>query len=163
MYVWKVRAVLCIHFFVKSLTPFFHLFVCFSLIGKRHAYSNLGYTILGQVIERATGQAYEEFMVSILKSVEVSQMKIGRTRKKDLDANEVSIYIRPNLRFLIFFFSRLYYQWTLYKNVSLMFCLFWNVHKTFAIFWYIIWTIGRKEWHLCTGDWHAGCKACYRA
>ena len=50
------------------------------------------------------GQAYEEFMVSILKSVEVSQMKIGRTRKKDLDANEVSIYIRPNLRFLLFFF-----------------------------------------------------------
>lgn len=51
------------------------------------------------------GQAYEEFMVRILKSVEVSQMKIGRTRKKDLDANEVRIYIRPNLRFLIFFFE----------------------------------------------------------
>ena len=94
-----------IHFFVKSLTTFFHLLVCFCLIGKRHAYSNLGYTILGQVIERVTGQGYEEFMVSILKSVEVSQMKIGRTRKKDLDANEVRIYIRPNPRFRIFFFE----------------------------------------------------------
>ena len=75
---------------------FFHLFICFCLIGKRHAYSNLGYTILGQVIERVTGQAYEEFMVRILKSVEVSHMKIGRTRKKDLDTNEVRIYIRES-------------------------------------------------------------------
>ena len=60
---------------------------CFE--GKRHAYSNLGYTVLGQVIERITGQGYEEFMLRILKRVGINQMKIGRTRKKDLDAEEV--------------------------------------------------------------------------
>ena len=57
--------------------------------GKRHAYSNLGYTVLGQVIERKTGQDYEEFMTGLLKSVGINQMKIGRTRKKDLGNEEV--------------------------------------------------------------------------
>ena len=57
--------------------------------GKRHAYSNLGYTVLGKVIERKTGQAYEEFMTGLLKSVGINQMKIGRTQKKDLDNEEV--------------------------------------------------------------------------
>lgn len=60
--------------------------------GKRHAYSNLGYTVLGLVIERRTGQAYEEFMMSILKCVGIRQMKIGRTRKKDLFAEEVRVF-----------------------------------------------------------------------
>lgn len=64
-------------------------FFLVALKGKRHAYSNLGYTVLGQVIERTTGQAYEEFMTSLLKSVGINQMKIGRTRKKDLGVEEV--------------------------------------------------------------------------
>ena len=57
--------------------------------GKRHAYSNLGYTVLGQVIERKTGQDYEEFMTGLLKSLGINQMKIGRTLKKDLGNEEV--------------------------------------------------------------------------
>lgn len=57
--------------------------------GKRHAYSNLGYTVLGQVIERKTGQAYKEFMTGLLESVGINQMKIGRTQKKDLGDEEV--------------------------------------------------------------------------
>jgi len=43
------------------------------------------------VIERITGQAYEEFMLRFLKRVGINQMKIGRTRKKDLDAEEVRV------------------------------------------------------------------------
>lgn len=60
--------------------------------GKRHAYSNLGFTVLGQVIERSTGQSYEEFMLGILKSVAIEKMKIGRTRKKDLCSGEVEYF-----------------------------------------------------------------------
>ena len=41
------------------------------------------------MIERKTGQDYEEFMTGLLKSVGINQMKIGRTRKKDLGDEEV--------------------------------------------------------------------------
>ena len=59
--------------------------------GRRHAYSNLGYTVLGQVIERVTGQGYEEFMTTLLEAVEIKQMKIGRTRKNELSDEEVDL------------------------------------------------------------------------
>lgn len=64
-------------------------FLLVAFKGKRHAYSNLGYTVLGQVIERMTGRAYEEYMTGLLKSVRINQMKIGRTRKNDLGDKEV--------------------------------------------------------------------------
>lgn len=64
-------------------------FLLVAFKGKRHAYSNLGYTVLGQVIERKTGQAYEEYMTGLLKSMRINQMKIGRTRKNDLGDKEV--------------------------------------------------------------------------
>lgn len=60
--------------------------------GRRHAYSNLGYTVLGQVIERVTGQGYEEFMTTLLEAVEIKQMKIGRTRKNELNDEEVEYF-----------------------------------------------------------------------
>lgn len=66
-------------------------FLLVAFKGRRHAYSNLGYTVLGQVIERKTGRAYEEFMIDLLKSVGINQMKIGRTRKKDLGDEEVRV------------------------------------------------------------------------
>jgi len=64
-------------------------FLLVAFKGKRHAYSNLGYTVLGQVIERKTGRGYEEYMTGLLKSVRINQMKIGRTRKNDLGDKEV--------------------------------------------------------------------------
>lgn len=63
------------------------------LPGKRHAYSNLGFTVLGQVIEKTTGQRYEEFMLDVMKNVEVQKMKIGRTRKRDLTSGEVRVLL----------------------------------------------------------------------
>lgn len=60
--------------------------------GKRHAYSNLGFTVLGQVIEKTTRQSYEEFMLDVLKNVEIQNMKIGRTRKRDLTSEEVEYF-----------------------------------------------------------------------
>ena len=41
------------------------------------------------MIERVTGQGYEEFMMNILKCVGINQMKIGRTQKKELSPEEV--------------------------------------------------------------------------
>ena len=81
------------------------MFLLVAFKGKRHAYSNLGYTVLGQVIERTTGQAYEEFMTSLLKSVGINQMKIGRTRKKDLGFEEVGADVVR--MFLFVFFTRI--------------------------------------------------------
>jgi len=75
-------------------------FLAVAFKGKRHAYSNLGYTVLGQVIERKTGQAYEEFMTGLLKSVGINQMKIGRTRKKDLGDEEVRAGVLRSYPFL---------------------------------------------------------------
>ena len=54
------------------------------------------------MIERITGQGYEEFMMSLLKNVEISDMKIGRTQKRDLDANEVIHAYECQELFLLF-------------------------------------------------------------
>ena len=65
-----------------------------SFLGRRHAYSNLGYTILGQVIARVSGQSYEAFMLNLLKTVEIERMRIGRTRKEELQPDEVSTEVK---------------------------------------------------------------------
>ena len=48
--------------------------------GVRYAYSNLGYNILGRVIEQTTGRSYEDYVkAEILKPIGVAAMRIGRT------------------------------------------------------------------------------------
>ena len=75
-------------------------FLLVAFKGKRHAYSNLGYTVLGQVIVRKSGRAYEEFMTGLVKSLGINQMKIGRTRKKDLGDEEVRADVLRSYPFL---------------------------------------------------------------
>ena len=75
-------------------------FLLVAFKGKRHAYSNLGYAVLGQVIERKTGRPYEEYMTGLLKIAGIKQMKIGRTRKKDLADEEVRADVLRNYPFL---------------------------------------------------------------
>lgn len=43
------------------------------------------------MIERKTEQGYEEFMKSVLRYAGIEQMRIGRTRKKELSPEEVSV------------------------------------------------------------------------
>ena len=64
-------------------------FTCFKL-GTRHAYSNLGYEVLGRVIEKVTKQTYAEHMTILLNSIGITRMKLGRTPKAEAQPDEVS-------------------------------------------------------------------------
>ena len=57
------------------------------------SYSNLGYLVLGRLIESVSGQKYEDYVKKeILSPLGIVQMKLGRARLKNRDANEVHYY-----------------------------------------------------------------------
>jgi CubicO group peptidase (beta-lactamase class C family) len=61
--------------------------------GKKYHYSNLGYCILGKVIEKVTDMKYEEYVqFAILQPLGIFDMHIGKSFEKDLYANEVHYY-----------------------------------------------------------------------
>ncbi len=61
--------------------------------GERYAYSNYGYCLLGRVIEKLTGQSYEEYVKQkVLAPIGVNAMSIGATRLKGRKENEVRYY-----------------------------------------------------------------------
>ncbi len=48
--------------------------------GTTYAYSNFGFSLLGQVIETLTGLPYEQYVIrNILKPLGIKRMKLGRT------------------------------------------------------------------------------------
>ena len=58
--------------------------------GARQAYSNFGYSLLGQVIEGVTGSDYQEYVESeVLGSAGVDGIEIGRTRPENRPPTEV--------------------------------------------------------------------------
>lgn len=63
--------------------------------GTRSAYSNLGYAVLGRVIEKISGQSYESYVRAMLKSVDVYGVRAGKTRLQDRLPNEVRYYDFP--------------------------------------------------------------------
>lgn len=67
--------------------------------GKDYAYSNLGYCILGEIIEKTTRMEYEDFVqFAILHPLGIFDMHIGRSYEKDLYINEVRYYSNPKER-----------------------------------------------------------------
>ena len=51
--------------------------------GTRYVYSNFGYCLLGRIIEKISGQSYEEFVrENVLKTAGITRMKIGSTREQ---------------------------------------------------------------------------------
>ena len=61
--------------------------------GKKYKYSNLGYTVLGRIIEKTTGMAYEDYVqFSILHPLGIYDMHIGHSYEEDLYVNEVRYY-----------------------------------------------------------------------
>jgi len=62
--------------------------VCFVLLGIRYTYSNVGYTILGLIIERVTNKSYEEYMRDVLRRQGIQRMKLGKTLQRDADISE---------------------------------------------------------------------------
>ncbi|MBX9686772.1 MAG: beta-lactamase family protein [Candidatus Obscuribacterales bacterium] len=78
-----------------------------TLPGKRFAYSNLGYSILGQIIAKVSGMKYEEYVRrNILLPMGISEMKAGKTREAapgevhyyGFPREEVGASIMPNVR-----------------------------------------------------------------
>lgn len=59
------------------------------LAGSKFSYSNVGYVILGRVIERATGLRYDQYINRLMMRVGVYAMKLGRTRRQLADLSEV--------------------------------------------------------------------------
>ncbi len=61
--------------------------------GTKYAYSNLGYAILGRLIERRTGKPYAVAVEQeVLRPAGISRMKLGRTLKEFRAADEVCYY-----------------------------------------------------------------------
>lgn len=76
--------------------------ICFALNqklsdnpGKKYMYSNLGYCILGEVIEKVTGMKYEDYVqFAILQPIGIYDMHIGHSYEADSYVNEVHYYDR---------------------------------------------------------------------
>ncbi len=61
--------------------------------GERYAYSNYGYCLLGRVIEKLSGQTYEEFVKEhVLAPAGITAMGIGGTRLDQRHSQEVRYY-----------------------------------------------------------------------
>jgi CubicO group peptidase (beta-lactamase class C family) len=61
--------------------------------GKQYKYSNLGYTVLGEVIEAITEMEYEDYVqFAILHPLGIYDMHIGGSFEEDLLVNEVKYY-----------------------------------------------------------------------
>jgi N-acyl-D-amino-acid deacylase len=63
--------------------------------GSRYAYSNFGYVVLGRVIEKITGQGYEEYARSVLSNAGISRMKQGHSLPGERFADEATYYDLP--------------------------------------------------------------------
>ena len=61
--------------------------------GERYVYSNLGYCLLGRVIEQVTGRRYGVYMVNeFLKPLGIESMRLGKTLLRDRAELEVKYY-----------------------------------------------------------------------
>lgn len=61
--------------------------------GSRYAYSNYGYCLLGRVIEKVSGQGYQDFVdVHIKRPLGITSMQLGKTRRDDRQVDEVCYY-----------------------------------------------------------------------
>src|SRR6185437_11102169 len=61
--------------------------------GARHAYSNLGYLVLGRIIEALTGEKYEAHVKQqVLKPLGIHAARLGRTLPENRAAGEVKYY-----------------------------------------------------------------------
>ena len=64
--------------------------------GTQYAYSNLGYCILGRIIEEKTGQPYEEYVKeNVLTPLGTTKMQVGGTLLEERAEGEVRYYGYP--------------------------------------------------------------------
>lgn len=61
--------------------------------GTKEAYSNFGYCVLGRIIERASGQSYQTYVVrDVLQPLGIKRMRIARSLEQDRAPGEVHYY-----------------------------------------------------------------------
>lgn len=61
--------------------------------GTRYSYSNLGYAVLGEIIEEVTGMGYEDYVqISLLQPLGIKGMQIGHGYYEDRAPGEVRYY-----------------------------------------------------------------------
>ncbi len=63
--------------------------------GTRSAYSNLGYAVLGRVVEKISGQSYEAYVREMLRQMGIYSLRSGKTRLQDRLPGEVRYYDFP--------------------------------------------------------------------
>ncbi len=64
--------------------------------GTTYSYSNLGYIVLGKIIEKISGMPYEDYVVmNILKPLGINDMHIGKSLYHEKFPNEVHYYEPP--------------------------------------------------------------------
>lgn len=64
--------------------------------GTNYVYSNFGYNILGRIIEKVTGQTYEDYINSvILIPMGIRRMHIGKTLREQRAEGEAAYYAQP--------------------------------------------------------------------
>ncbi|XP_029635018.1 uncharacterized protein LOC115210556 isoform X1 [Octopus sinensis] len=64
--------------------------------GKRHSYSNLGYLILGKVIEKVEQKPYTEFLKEILQNVNITNMTTGHNNTCGVISNDEVNYFHKS-------------------------------------------------------------------
>ncbi|CAE1163549.1 unnamed protein product [Acanthosepion pharaonis] len=64
--------------------------------GKRHSYSNLGYLVLGKVIEKIAVCSYENFMKDLLSQLGIQNMVVGSNSVSYYTQDEVEYYNNPS-------------------------------------------------------------------
>ncbi|XP_076439738.1 esterase EstB-like [Babylonia areolata] len=60
--------------------------------GTRHAYSNLGYLVLGEVIEVVTEQTYESYVTSLLTRIGITDMYVGQEERASWLSSEAEYF-----------------------------------------------------------------------
>jgi N-acyl-D-amino-acid deacylase len=66
--------------------------------GTHYAYSNFGYCVLGRVIEKVTGERYEDYVQAhILRPAGITGMRLGHTLLRDRAPGEVRYYGFPGI------------------------------------------------------------------
>lgn len=64
--------------------------------GTQSQYSNFGYCVLGRVIEKITGESYENYMRgTIFVPMGITEIQLGRNLEADILPNEVTYYDYP--------------------------------------------------------------------
>ncbi|MDE3241609.1 MAG: beta-lactamase family protein [Nitrospirota bacterium] len=69
--------------------------------GTKFDYSNLGYNVLGRVIEAVSKMRYEDYVkAKVLAPAGITRMKLGKTRFKDRQPDEARYYFYPEEQLL---------------------------------------------------------------